>query len=147
MTETATSPNITEPQKAAAGLFGSMINSTTEPLLKAQADLLSSVETTITAWLRRRQEGVVETQALVTRLRANHDPAEFVAIHQEWVSGTFRRLSADAVDYQSAAQQLAERARSWFPQVAEVAETVAAQATEATRVATRTLRVANKAAE
>lgn len=148
MNDTATSPEAVEPQKQASAVFGSFLNTGADPLLKAQADLLESAETTMSAWLRRRHEAVVETQNLVARLRSTSDPAEFVHLQHEWVSGAFRRLSADATAYQSAAQLLVDRSRSWFAQMAEAAETNASAATngaDAPRAPAKPLRVAAKA--
>ncbi len=147
MTETTAAPDIAAQQKAAATFIGSVLNSGTDPLLKAQADILVSVETAFTDWVRRRHEAVVETQNLVARLRTNSDPAEMLKAQQEWLSGAFRRLSADAASYQSATQQLVERSRAWFPLGTEFADSVVSQATEASRAVTKPLRVPNKAAE
>lgn len=147
MTETTASAGAAEQQKATAAFFSTMINSGADPVLKAQADLLASVETTMTAWLRRRHEAVQETQHLVARLRTTSDPAEFMNAQQEWMSGAFRRLTADAAACQSAAQEIVDRARTWFPNGVEATENVAAAAGEAARAATKPLRVASKAAE
>ena len=147
MTETTASAGASDQQKTSAALFGSVFNSGAEPVLQAQADLLASVETTLSGWLRRRHEAVRETQALVARLRGSSDPADFATAQQEWVSGAVRRLAADATAFQTAAQEIAERARGWFPNGAEIAASAASAATEATKAAGKTLRVANKAAE
>jgi hypothetical protein len=142
MTETTASADATAQQKTTAAFFGSVLNSGTDPLLKAQADILSSVETTVTDWLHRRQEAVAETQNLVARLSTSSDPAELLKLQQEWVSGAIRRLSADAAAYQTATQQLVERARGWFPQATEIADNIAANTAAATRAAGKSLRVA-----
>ncbi len=148
MTETTAPSDAAAQQRTAAAFIGSVLNSGADPLLKAQADILVSVELTFTDWLHRRHEAVQDTQNLVARLRSNSDPAELLKAQQEWLSGAFRRLSADAAAYQSATQQLLERSRSWFPLGTEFAESVVSQATEATRAVTKPLRVnTSKAAE
>lgn len=150
MTETATPSGSAEQQKATAAFFGSVLNSGADPVLKAQADLIASVETTLSGWLRRRGEAVQETQTLVARLRTTSDPAAFVTAQHEWVSSAFRRLAADAAAYQTAAQDIVDRARTWFPNGAEnVAESAASEtaAGEAARAAGKPYRVASKAAE
>ena len=147
MTETSASAGAAEQQKASAAFFSSMFNTGADPVLKAQADLLASVETTMTAWLRRRHEAVQETQNLVARLRSSSDPAEFVNAQQEWMSGAFRRLAADAAACQTAAQEIVDRARTWFPNGMDGTHSVASAAEEAPRAAGKPLRVANKAAE
>ena len=151
MDETKASAGSTEQQNNPVAFFGAMFNSGAEPVLKAQADLLASVETTMSDWLRRRQEAVLETQTLVTRLRASSDPAELAKAQQEWVSGAFRRLAADAAACQTATQALVDRARGWFPNgidapAADVPHADVPAADEAAR-ATRPLRMANRAAE
>lgn len=147
MTETTATPDVAAQQKAAATFIGAVLNSGTDPLLKAQADILVSVESTFTDWLRRRHEAVVDTQNLVARMRANSDPGELLKAQQDWLSGAFRRLSADAAAYQSATQQLMERSRGWFPLGSEFADSVVSQVTESTRAVTKPLRVHSKAAE
>ncbi len=144
MTETTTTADAAAQHKNASAFFASVINSGADPLLKAQADLLVSVETTMTDWLRRRQEAVAETQQLVSRLRTSSDPIDLLKAQQEWVSGAFRRMTADAAACQSATNQLVDRARTWFPQGAEILGNVATDAAEATRSAGRSLRVANR---
>ncbi len=148
MTETTTTADAAAQQKSASALFASVLNSGADPLLKAQADLLVSAETTVTDWLRRRQEAVAETQNLVSRLRTSSDPAELLKAQQEWVSGAFRRLSADAAAYQSATQHIVDRARTWFPLVAgnegNGASEPASESAETTRTSGRSLRVANR---
>jgi hypothetical protein len=141
MSETKTSATAAEQQKATSAFFGSALNTSTEAVLKAQAELLTSTEVTVTAWLHRRREDVVETQNLIARLRASSDPAEFASAQQEWASGAFRRLTADAAELQSAAQQFMSHAIPWFGQGAEKIDHFAAKAADATRSTVKTLQV------
>lgn len=149
MTETAASAGPAEQLKTTAAFFSSVLNSGADPVLKAQADMLASVEATMTAWLRRRHEAVQETQNLVARLRTTSDPAEFMTAQQEWMSGAFRRMAADAAACQTAAQEIVDRARTWFPNGVESTESAvsAMPADEAGRAAGKPYRVASKAAE
>lgn len=147
MNDAAASAETVDQQESAYAVFGAILN-TPDPLLKAQADLIESAETTLSAWLRRRHEAVVEAQNLVARLRSTNDPAEFVSLQQEWVSGAMRRFTADATACQSVAQQLVDRSRSWFPTFAEGKYTngnVAANGAEPPRAPSKPLRVAAKA--
>lgn len=86
------------------------------PLLNAQADLLAGVEATVTDWLHRRHEAVVDTQQLIARVQTVSGPADALKAQQEWMSRSFRRLAADAEACHSATQHLMDRAPSWFPQ-------------------------------
>ncbi len=147
MTETTASASAAEQQKTTAALFGALLIPSPDPMLKAHADLLESVEMTMTGWLRRRHEAIVETQSLVSRLRNSSDPADFVTAQQEWVSGEFRRLAADAAACQSAAHDLVERARHWYPNGAQCMESAASAAAGAANAAGRPLRMTPKAAE
>ena len=126
-------PDIAEQQKVATALLGSALSMGAEPMLKAQADLLASIASSMTDWLHRRHEAVAGTQRLVARLHGNTDPAEFLKVQQEWISGVFNRLAADTAIYQSAALQLVDCARNWFPQGAESAASPVAAATRAAR--------------
>jgi hypothetical protein len=147
MTESPTTIDLAEQQKTAAAFIGSVLNSGADPVLKAQADLLVSVESTLTDWLHRRHEAVVETQQLVARVRASSDPTELFKAQQDWVSGAFRRLAADATAAQTAALQLVERSRTWIQQGVEAAESVAPHAAEAAHAAAKPVRATAKAAE
>jgi len=120
-------------------------------LLNAQADMVAEAEATVTDWLHRRHEAILDTQQLIASMHTGTDPAVAAKAHQEWMSRSFRRLVADADACHSTAQQLAARVPSWFPRGgwmwfpwgAESPEGTASQAA-ATRAAGRPLRVANK---
>jgi hypothetical protein len=144
MTETTviSVPDIAEQQKVAAALLGAALSTGAEPMLKAQADLLTSMESTMTGWLHRRHEAVADTQRLVARLQGNTDPAEFLKVQQEWASSVFIRLADDTAAYQVAALRLVECARNWFPLGAESG---ASQIAAATRAAGKPPRMAAKA--
>jgi hypothetical protein len=133
--------DMVEQQKAAAAFVQSTLTSGAEPVLKAQAELLTTVQSTFASWLRRRHEAVVDTQHLVARLHTNRDPGEFVSVQHEWVAGAVKRLAADAAAYQEATQHLVDLARGWFPHVAETAAEIAS----ATRAAGKPLRQVGKA--
>ena len=105
MSQTQANPDFAGQQKAAAAFMGSFFGSGADPLLKAQADLLVSFQSTMTDWLHRRHEAVVDTQRLMARLRTASDPAELWQVQQEWASGVFQRLAADAAACQSATMQ------------------------------------------
>jgi hypothetical protein len=142
MAETKSFPDVAEQQKTAAAFVSTMLNSGVEPLLKAQTDLLVSIESTMNEWLHRRHEAVADAQRLVARLRASSDPMEIMNAQQEWVKGAFHLLAADASAFQSATMQLLDGARSWAQQGVEQ---VAPQAAAATRSALKPLRMAAKA--
>jgi len=82
MNESTINPDIAEQQKTASAFFGSVLNSGADPVLKAQADILISVENTVTGWLRHRQEAVVEAQNLIARLSTGGDPSELLKVQQ-----------------------------------------------------------------
>jgi transposase-like protein len=145
MTDTPTSADIAEQQKTAAAFVGTVFNTGAEPLLKAQAEILESVESSVTGWLHRRHEGVADTKLLVERLRASSDPAEILKAQQEWVTGAFRRLAADAAAAQAATLHLVERSQGWIKQGSEAAESVAPHAAEAARAAMKPVRMSRAA--
>lgn len=124
------------------------------PLLNAQADLLAGAEATVTNWLHRRHEAIVDTQQLIANMQTGGNPAATFKAQQEWISRSFRRLIADADACHSATQDLMKRAPSWFPNGGWMwfgngfasAETSASQA-GATRAAVRPLRMANNKPE
>lgn len=155
MTET-TQP-IAEQIAAAATFMGSVFSPGVGPVLKAQTDLLESAKVILSDWLCRRQEAVEDTQNLVASLRTSRDPLDALKIQQEWFSRAFLRIAADTAAYQAAAQQIADRAKTWFPQPRAIAEaeatgaemgteSVASQTAAATRAAARPLREANTVA-
>jgi hypothetical protein len=154
MSETNLLQNVAEKQKPAEVIPGAALEWSVGPLLNAQADVLAGAEATVTDWLHRRHEAIVDTQQLIARMQTGVDPAAAFKAQQEWVSRSFRRLIADADACHSAAQQLMERVPSWFPRGgwlwftngAGNAASAASQAA-ATRAAGRPLRMANNKPE
>jgi hypothetical protein len=154
MSEINQAQNMSEKQKTAEAIPAAALEWSVGPLLNAQADLLAGAEATVTDWLHRRHEAIVDTQQLIARMQTRVDPAAAFKAQQEWVSRSFRRLVADADACHSVTQQLMERAPSWFPRGGWMwfgngsasAETSAAQAA-ATRAAGRSLRMANNKPE
>jgi hypothetical protein len=146
--------NLTEKQKAAEAIPAAALEWSVGPLLNAQADLLAGAEATVTDWLHRRHEAIVDTQQLITRMQTGVDPVGAFKAQQEWMSRSFRRLVADADACHSATQQLMERAPSWFPRGRLMwfgngpgnGEVAASQAA-ATRAVGRSLRMANNKPE
>jgi hypothetical protein len=134
--------DLAEQQKTASAFLGSLLNVGVEPMLKAQADLLIALETTMNEWLRRRHEAIAGAQQLVERLRASNDPTEVMKAQQEWATGVFHLLAADASALQAASMQMMDGAKSWAQQSAEK---VAPQAAAATRAVMKPLRMAAKA--
>jgi hypothetical protein len=145
MAEIKMAPDLAEQQKTAAAFISSVLNSGADPLLKAQADLLVSIEAMLTDWLHRRHEAVVDTQKLVARLRESSDPAGALSAQQEWMTGAFHLLAADMAAWQSAMLQLVNRSGTWAQQGADAAARVAPEAAEAARATTRPLRAATGA--
>jgi hypothetical protein len=119
-----------EQRKSTAAFFSNVLAPDVEPLLKAQADLLAGTEATVADWLRRRYDAAMDTQQLVAHLCTVRSPFEALKTQQEWVSRAFLRLAADTAAYQSAAEQLVDRARTWLPQSAKSVETLASGVTE-----------------
>jgi hypothetical protein len=143
-----------ENQKPAEAIPAAALEWSVGPLLNAQADLLAGAETTVTNWLHRRHEAIVDTQQLIADMQTRANPAAAFKAQQEWMTRSFRRLVADADACHSATQQLMERAPSWFPRGGWMwfgngsasSETSATQAA-ATRAAGRPLRMANNKPE
>ena len=150
MSEMNPAPNLTENAKQADAIPAAALDWSVRPVLNAQADLLAGAETTVTDWLHRRHEAIVDTQQLIARMQTGVDPVTAFKAQQEWMSRSLRRLAADANACQSAARQLMERAPSWFPRAdwmwfgngSANPESSATQAA-ATRSAGRPLRMAN----
>jgi hypothetical protein len=151
MSEANAIPNLPERQLQADFIPGSLFDWGAGPLLNAQADILAGAETTLTDWLRRRHEAVVDTRQLIACLHPGTDPGEALKAQRDWLSRSLRRMAADAEAYQSASQQLLERAPDWFPRSAWPwlprngggTATPSSQAA-ATRAAGQPLRMANK---
>jgi hypothetical protein len=154
MSESNPVQTMAEKQKPNDAIPAAAIEWSVGPLLNAQADMLAGAEATVTDWLHRRHEAIVDTQQLFARMQTGVDPASAFKAQQEWISRSFRRLVADADACHSATQHLMERAPSWFPRGGWMwfgngsasAETTASQAA-ATRAAGRSLRMANNKPE
>ncbi|MGA3004555.1 MAG: hypothetical protein ABSE20_22800 [Acetobacteraceae bacterium] len=154
MSESNPVQNLAEKQKTLEAIPAVVLEWSVGPLLNAQADLLAGAEATVTDWLHRRHEAIVDTQQLIARVQTGADPVAAFKAQQEWISRSFRRLVADADACRSATQQLMERAPSWFPRGGWMwfgngsgnGEAAASQAA-ATRAAARPLRMANSKPE
>lgn len=108
-------PDATDQQKAAQEISAVAFDWYVGPLLNAQADLLVGAEVSVSDWLHRRHEAVVDARQLIARVRGNTDPADALKAQQEWMSRSLRRLAADANAYHSVARQVMDHAASWFP--------------------------------
>jgi hypothetical protein len=148
MGETNPIPNVTEtaiqPEASPRAAFEWGIR----PVLNAQADMLAGAEATVTDWLHRRYEAIVDTQQLVASVHPGTNMADALKAQQEWLSRSFRRVAADLEAYQSTSQQLMDRAPSWFPNGGwmwfQQGTGNAASQAAATRAAGRPLRMAHK---
>src|ERR1700739_1445756 len=78
-----------------------------ESVLRAESELLADAETTMTKWLQRRREAVLDTQRLVVQMRESQDLSDVFRAQQVWMVGAFRRLTEDAEGYQKAARAFA----------------------------------------
>jgi len=136
--------------KANTAFFNNLFNSGVGPLLKAQADLLSGIETAFPDWLRRRHDAVVDTQQFVERLRMSSNLLETLKTQQEWMARSFLRLAADTAAYLSVTEQTMDRARTWVPPSLQNTGDTPSKGAESTQDAGRPERAASagvKAAE
>lgn len=69
MSEVNPIQNPTEKQKSAEAIPAAALEWGVGPLLNAQADLLAGAEATVTDWLHRRHEAIVDTQQLISACR------------------------------------------------------------------------------
>jgi len=137
--------DLAQAQKASVNFLGTVLNSGADPLLRAQADMLDSMEAVVTDWLQRRHDAVMEARRLVARLRGASDPAEMLRAQQEWASGAFQRFAADAAACQSMTMQLVEKSRRWVEQSTEEAAESAPKPVELARAVPKPMRMAAKA--
>jgi hypothetical protein len=135
MAETATSPDLAEQLKTATAFFSRVF--APAPFLKAQADLLAAIEPTFSGWLHRRQEAATDAQQSIARLSGVGNPFEALKTQQEWVSRAFLRLAADTAAYQSATEQLVDRARTWLPTQSDNLASKGAESTQGMEQAER----------
>jgi len=129
--------SLAEQQNAAASFFASTIfNPGTETLLGIQADFLVGLESAMTEWLHRRHEAVLDAKRLITRLRETQDINDILRAQQDWMSGAFRRMAADAAGMQSAfafatkiGREAAEKSKIAADQGANAAASIAQRLT------------------
>ena len=151
MSETNPNPAVSERPKSVNTGAGAALDWGVGPLLNAQADLLAGAEVTVTEWLHRRQEAVVDTRQLIASMQTGSDPADAFRAQRDWMSRSFKRLAADADAYHSVAQKLIDHAPAWFPRggwmgfpLNGAATDAAASQAAATRAVSRPLRMANR---
>jgi hypothetical protein len=115
MAEPPVAFDLAQQLKANTAFFNNLFNPDVGLLLKAQADLLSGIETTFPDWLRRRHDAVQDTQQFVERLRTSSNPLETLKTQQEWMAHSFLRLAADTAAYLSITEKMMDRARTRVP--------------------------------
>lgn len=128
-------------QKIAANVIASTLcNSGTEAVLNAQAELMKGVESAMTEWLHRRQEGIEEAYRLMARMRDSRDVTDILKAQQDWAAGALQRLAADVSTYpallakagqrvgEATAQSVEEVAKEAKQQLVEVQQQVPAKA-------------------
>jgi hypothetical protein len=143
MAEPPMASDLAQQLKANTAFFNNLFNPSVGPLLKAQADLLSGIETTFPDWLRRRQDAVEDTQQFVERLRTSSNPLETLKTQQEWMARSFLRLAADTAAYLSITEQMMDRARTWVPPGLENTGNTTSKGAESAQDAQRAERAAS----
>jgi hypothetical protein len=145
--EPSLASDLAQQLKANTAFFSNLFNPGVDPLLKAQADLLSGIATTFPDWLRRRQDAVEDTQQLVERLRTSSNPLETLKTQQEWMAHSFLRLAADTAAYLSITEKMMDRARNWVSPGLENTTSKSVESAQDTQRAERTTSAGVKAAE
>ncbi len=73
-----------------------MIESQTEGMRKAQAELLEGVEEITRDWLDRRREDNETALKAAERMTSSGDVSEMLVAYFDWLGGAVRRLTGDA---------------------------------------------------
>ena len=106
-----------------------MIESQTEGMRKAQAELLEGVEEITRDWLDRRREDNETALKAAQRMTASGDVSEMLVAYFDWLGGAVRRLTDDATALSekyfeiTASVALAGRNGASAPRVQKVART------------------------
>src|SRR5882762_6646931 len=98
---------------------------------RTHAELLANVDALTHAWLTRRREGSDAMREAIQQMTECQDPAEMLAIQQEWLSGVLRRTSEDIAALNDGIASMTQKATADFEQAAlETAEPADAAETE-----------------
>ncbi len=86
MSEANPVQNLAEKQKTAEAIPAAALDWSVGPLLSAQADVLAGAEATVTDWLHRRHEAIVDTQQLIARMQTDCCPQSTAGVDVAFVS-------------------------------------------------------------
>lgn len=122
MQSTPTTDFADSARTATVFLRSTLLNQGSEALLRAESEFLTGAEATITEWLHRRREAILDTQRLLARVRESHDVSDVLKAQQDWMAETFRRLADDAQSYSKATLVFANVARHQFGAIEQALE-------------------------
>jgi hypothetical protein len=101
-----------------------------------QAGLLANVDALTHAWLHRRREGVDAMRQAIQQMTGCQDPGEMLHIHQEWLSGVFRRAAEDITAFNNGISSITKKAATDLERAArEVTEPTQAVGEEVLKAA------------
>lgn len=88
---------------------------------RTHAELLANVDALTHAWLTRRREGSDAMRQAIQQMTECQDPAEMLAIQQEWLTGVLRRTSDDIAALNEGITSMTQRATEDFAKSARLA--------------------------
>jgi hypothetical protein len=92
MTQGMYAMSFEEQKNLACNLFASFLSVPgIDTLLETQIRVLKMPETMVSTWMRHRQEAATEMQKLLACAREATDLNEFINLHQQWMTASFRR--------------------------------------------------------
>jgi hypothetical protein len=94
--------------------FGEIFAQNANLWFRTHAELLANVDALTHAWLTRRREGSEAMREAIQQMTECHDPAEMLAIQQEWLSGVLRRTSEDIAALNDGIASMTQRATDDF---------------------------------
>src|SRR5712671_61166 len=97
--------------------FGEIFAHNANLWFATHAELLANVDALTHAWLNRRREGVDSMREAIQQMTDCQDPAEMLHIQQEWLSGAFRRATADVAMLNERVASMTQKATSDFEKV------------------------------
>jgi hypothetical protein len=89
--------------------------------MEGQAELLEQVDQMSQRWIQSQREAIEAARQSIAEMQRARDLTDIMRVQQEWLAGTWQRLTADFQALTSLALQYQRRSMMWTGEAAETA--------------------------
>lgn len=87
--------------------------------MESHAELLDQIDQVSRRWLQSQREAIDATRQSIAELQRARDLSEVMRVQQDWLAGTWQRLTADLQALTSMALYYQRRTMNWAGEAAE----------------------------